>query len=377
MMKHLSLLKKICTVFAVSIIFLASPALAEIRIGVALPLSGLYAPLSQQIINGAKLALEKTNISSGALNEKISLVILDDKCSAQEAKEIANQLVGQKVIAVIGHLCDRSSIEASEIYAKNKIIQISPASQNAALTTNRPNPKGGTYRLAPRNEQQATAIIDFLTNQKNKPSIALIYDGTAYGNAFKANLEKKFTEKPIFKERLDIGKPNYDQLANRLADSGATHIIIAALHLDATRLIRGLDKVESNAIILGGEAWVQKDFPALILEGNNNRQTLDQIYISFPPDDRKRPEAKNIVQEFQQKNIRPSGLTLRGYTALKILSEALGKAKTKEYDALIQILNSETFQTPLGTINFNNIGDASLKGYELHQWNGKTLEPLQ
>src|SRR3954464_5935501 len=78
-----------------------------ITIGVAQPLSGPSAARGQDIVNGAKLAAADLNASgykiAGKL-VKIEIVAVDDKADKEEAKKVAQALVDQKVVAVIGHL---------------------------------------------------------------------------------------------------------------------------------------------------------------------------------------------------------------------------------------------------------------------------------
>lgn len=156
----------------------ASPSKADIVIGIAAPLTGVYAPLGQQLQAGAEQAAREINETGGLSGEDVTIETVNDQCRTETAKDIANQLVGKDVIAVIGHICDRPSIEAASVYTENEIIQISPASQNPAFTDNRPNDKGGTYRLDARNTQQADVLASFLNGAASGKRLAILNDGS-------------------------------------------------------------------------------------------------------------------------------------------------------------------------------------------------------
>ncbi len=60
--------------------------------------------------------------------------IEDDVCDPKQAVAVANLIVGQQIKFVDGHACSGSSIPASDVYADNKVLMMSPASTNPTLT---------------------------------------------------------------------------------------------------------------------------------------------------------------------------------------------------------------------------------------------------
>lgn len=354
-------------------------ARADIIIGIAAPLTGIYAPLGQQIEIGAKQAASEINEAGGVGGENLVVEAIDDKCKPENAKAVANQLIGKGASFVIGHVCDRPSIEAAGVYAENKIIQISPASQNPAFTDNRPFEKGGTYRFAARNTQQADVLIGFLSVAAAKENIVILNDGSVYGKALADTVASGLDEagiKPVLNEGFEAGQERYRTLSSKIVDAGARFVFIGGTHVDAAKIIRELDALSDKISFVGGDGLVHADFPKLILDGNDKRLNLNGIFVSFPPDPRFLSTAKNAVVRFQQKEINPVGYTLRGYSAVKIIESTLRRAKGKEFDALIGAMNAGKFQTPLGVITFDEKGDANLVDYIIHRWEAGTVVPL-
>lgn len=352
----------------------------EITIGVAAPLSGAFGALGLQVKTGAEFAAETLNKLAAESGNPTRFLVeaVDDKCAADEAESVANQLVGKGVIAVIGHICDRASIEASKIYADNQIIQISPASQNPNFTDNRPNQSGGTYRLAARNSQQADAISEYLIGLTDA-NIAIINDGSVYGKGLADLLEAELVEAskaPVLVEDYETGEESYRRLAGRIVDSGATVVFIGGFHLDAAVLIRDLDKLSTKMKIVGGDGLVHPEFPKLVLDDNLEREDLSNINVAFPPDPRRFPWARALVKTMTEKEKSANGLTLKGYAAVQILSDMLLTSDPNSYDGFSQTLNNKTFNTVLGPISFNEIGDSNLIDYLIHSWDGEKLKPL-
>ncbi len=80
-------------------LLLASSVLAQaadMRIGLAAPLSGTFAPLGNQLAEGARIA---------AATKGAELVISDDRCDAEGGREAAEHFVRENVRIVTGFLC--------------------------------------------------------------------------------------------------------------------------------------------------------------------------------------------------------------------------------------------------------------------------------
>ena len=108
-------------------------------------MTGSNATFGAQIKKGAEQAAADINAKGGIGGQKIELVFGDDRGDPKEGVSVANKFVGDKVTMVIGHFNSGVSIPASEVYAENGILMISPASTNPRLTE-RSLWNGWTYR---------------------------------------------------------------------------------------------------------------------------------------------------------------------------------------------------------------------------------------
>src|SRR4051812_38089803 len=111
----------------------AKPALADIVVGVALPRTGPVASIGDQVFRGATAAAKDINDKGGILGQKLVLAFEDDACDPKQAVSVANRFVQNGVRLVVGHVCSGASIVASDIYAENGIVMVSPASNSAKL----------------------------------------------------------------------------------------------------------------------------------------------------------------------------------------------------------------------------------------------------
>ena len=180
--------RKIKEVFPISatVILLAmagTTAMADeaVKIGHVAPLTGGIAHLGKDNENGARLAIEEVNakgLTIGGQKITLQLDAQDDANDPRTATQVAQRLVDDNVVAVIGHLTSGASIPASKIYSDAGIVQISPSATNPAYTQ-----QGfkTTYRVVGTDAQLGPALAKYAANGLKVKRIAIVDDATAYG----------------------------------------------------------------------------------------------------------------------------------------------------------------------------------------------------
>ncbi|MBI4697927.1 MAG: branched-chain amino acid ABC transporter substrate-binding protein [Nitrospirae bacterium] len=163
-----------------------------IKIGIAGPMTGDQAKMGMDFRNGVTIATEEWNNRGGVLGKKIELVIGDDQRDPKQAVSVANKLVNQGAAGVIGHFNSSCSIPASDVYSRNNIPMITPASTNPELTD-----KGnyGVFRVCGRDDQQGKVAADYVISQLKIKRIAVINDKTTYGKGLSDEFRKFIGDK--------------------------------------------------------------------------------------------------------------------------------------------------------------------------------------
>src|SRR5512134_3798403 len=155
----------------------ATSAHAEIRIAVVGPMTGTEATFGEQMRNGADMAVADLNAAGGVLGQNVVLEIGDDACDPKQAVAVANQVASKGVKFVAGHFCSGSSIPASDVYAEENVIQISPASTNPKLTE---AGKKNVFRTCGRDDQQGAVAGNYIADHFAGQKIAVVHDKQAY-----------------------------------------------------------------------------------------------------------------------------------------------------------------------------------------------------
>jgi branched-chain amino acid transport system substrate-binding protein len=171
----------------------ASGAMADqvVKIGHVAPLTGGIAHLGKDNENGARLAVEEINkkgLTIGGQKITLELDAQDDAADPRQATQVAQKLVDDKVVGVVGHLNSGTSIPASKIYSDAGIVQISPSSTNPQYTL-----QGfkTTYRVVATDAQQGPALATYAENGLHVKKVAVVDDATAYGQGLADEFAKK------------------------------------------------------------------------------------------------------------------------------------------------------------------------------------------
>ncbi len=360
-------MKRLLTAVALAV-GLSAPALAQdITIATIGPMTGQYASFGAQMKAGAEQAVADINAAGGVLGRKLKLIVEDDACDPKQAVAGAGKLAAAKAALVAGHFCSGSSIPASKVYAEEGIIQISPASTNPKLTDQRAGPN--VYRVCGRDDQQGQVAGEYLAKNYAGKKIAILHDKTAYGKGL-ADETKKFMNKAGLQETMyeayTAGEKDYTALVSKMKQAGIDVVYVGGYHTEAGLMVRQMRDQGMKAQLVSGDALVTLEYWKV--SGPAGEGTL----MTFSPDPRKSPAAKDLVAKFRANKIEPEGYVLYTYAAIQAWAQAVTAAKTTAADKVIPKLNSMEFSTVLGSFKFDKKGDPNLPPYKFYKWsNGK------
>ncbi len=342
---------------------LSGAALADIVIATAGPMTGQYASFGEQMRAGAEQAVADINAAGGINGEKLVLEVGDDACDPKQAVAVANQFVGKNVVFVAGHFCSGSSIPASQVYAEEGIIQISPASTNPKFTDERPGP--GVFRTCGRDDQQGQVAGAFLAENFGDKKIAIIHDKTAYGKGLADETKKYLNEagkEETLYEAYTAGEKDYTALVSKLKSEGIEVLYVGGYHTEAGLIKRQMVDQGMDTLLISGDALVTDEYWSIT--GDAGAGTL----MTFSPDPRKNEEAAPVVKALEAAGKTAEGYSLYTYASIQAWADAVKTAGSTDFDAVVKALSEGKFQTVLGELEFDEKGDVTLPGYVFYEW---------
>jgi branched-chain amino acid transport system substrate-binding protein len=327
---------------------------AEIKVGIAGPLSGSSLNLGETQEVGAQKAFEHLNDKGGLLGKEIVVISVDDACEPLQAKAVARQLVSEGVVFVVGHICSACSLAASKIYEEAGIIMISPGSTNPKVTE-----EGGpnVFRVIGRDDQQGTIAGDYLADNHSNSNIAIIHDGQAYGLGLaeftKRQLNKRGVTEVMFAS-YTADQKDYKSVVDKLVDKKVDVLYAGGYLTDIGIILRQAKKELPNLRLFSGDSLVNVQF--LFVAGKAGEGT----YFTFGPDMRLKPEAREVAAAIREEDAyEPDGYTLYSYGAVQAWAQAVKQAGSLKPKAVINALRAGSFDTVLGKIGFDEKGDVT------------------
>lgn len=368
-------MKRILAVAALSA-GLALPAMAqEITIATVGPMTGQYASFGAQMKAGAEMAVADINkaggVTIGGKKMTLKLSIGDDACDPKQAVAVATKLSGENVSLVAGHFCSGSSIPASKVYAEEGVVQISPASTNPKFTDERPG--SNVFRVCGRDDQQGSVAGAYLATKFKDKNVAIVHDKSAYGKGLADETQKAMNaagKKEVLYEAYTAGEKDYTALVTKLKQAAVDILYVGGYHTEAGLIVRQMRDQGMKTILVSGDALVTQEYWQVT--GSAGEGTL----MTFSPDPRKNPAAKDVVEQFRAAKIEPEGYVLYTYAAIQAWKQAAEKADSLEMKKVVEQLNALEFETVLGKFKFDNKGDPSLPPYTFYEWKDGKYEQL-
>jgi len=342
----------------------ASAANAQIKIGVAGPITGPNAAFGAQLKNGTEQAVEDINAAGGVMGQKLALSVGDDVSDPKQGVSVANKFAAEGIKWVVGHFNSGVSIPSSDVYKESGIIQTTPASTNPRFT-DRPD-MWNVFRTCGRDDQQGEVAGSYLAKSFKGKKVAVVHDKTPYGKGLADETQKAMNKqglKEVMYEGINTGEKDYSALVSKLKQANVDVVYFGGLHTEAGLIIRQMRDQGLNAPLMSGDGIVSAEFVSIAGPG------ADGTLMTFAPDPRKNPNAKDVVAKFKAKNYEPEAYTLYSYAAAQILAEAAKQAGSTDGKKMSDIMHAgKPFKTVIGDISFDKKGDITRPDYVMYTW---------
>jgi len=336
-------------------------AQAQIKLGVAGPITGPNAAFGAQLKNGTQKAVDDLNAKGGILGQKIELEVGDDVSKPEQGQNVANKFVGDGVTLVVGHFNSGVTIPASNIYDKGGVLFITPSATNPQVTE-----RGlwNAFRTCGRDDQQGKLWADYVVANFKDKKVAILHDKTTYGQGL-AEAAKGFLDAAGYKyvmfEGINPGEKDYSAVVTKLKAAGADILLWGGLHTEGGLLIKQMRDQGMSTVMMSGDGITSDEFATIGGEG------VIGTLMSFGPDPMKNPAAAEIVKEFT--DFKPEAYTLYSYAAVQIFAQAAEEAKSVEPEKMAEVMHSgKVFKTVLGDISYDKKGDRTNVDYVMYTW---------
>ena len=212
---------------------------------------------------------------------------------------------------------------------------ITPSATNPKVTDRK---LWDVFRTCGRDDQQGKLWADLALSPKMKDAkIAIVHDKTTYGQGL-ADAAKGFMnaggKKEVLYEGVNAGEKDYSAIVSKIKASGADYLMWGGLHTEGGLIIRQMRDQGMKTVMISGDGITDNEFASIGGPG------VEGTLMSFGPDPRNNPAAKDIVAEFRAKNFEPEAYTLYSYAAMQIMKETAEHLKSLDPKKMAEYMHS-------------------------------------
>lgn len=335
----------------------ARPTKGEIKVYVAVPLSGWQADGGQTVLGGARLAAEQINARGGLLGYRIAIVPMDDEADSDVAVQVAEEIAaavrrGERVLGIIGHYNSGQMGATLPIYKNLPLIVITPTASDPALTM---QGAGNFFRVNATDAAQGPVDAEFLVKTLGAKRIALVYAENQYGQGLRDEMVKALQalgQPPVEVIGIQEAAETHADILPRLAAAQPDAIFLAGYETEGYVLLPELREAGITAPFMASDGCFLYDF----IDGSG--KWAEGAYVSGITPDPKAVTDEAWWKEYQKlENRNPGTYSIAGFSAMMVLAEGVKRARAFQAEAVIQTLQQIDLQTPAGRIRFDEKGD--------------------
>lgn len=343
-----------------------------IKIGVPGAHSGELASYGLPTLNAVNLVVDEYNAKGGILGKQIEVIAFDDLCKAEIATNAATKLISDGVVGIVGHICSPAGKAAMPLYNNAKVISISGSITSPSMTLSGENPY--FFRTVANDNASAVAGANYVINGLHAKKVAILHDNSEYGKGYAEqaaeNLKKDGNVEVVLFEAITPGAADYSSVIRKVRNVKADVLMWGGYYPEASKLLSNMNSLDVAIPMIGPDGLKDQGF--IELAGAD----AENVYASGPTDTSANPVSKYYAEKHQAKyGAAPGAFFDNAVSAAITLLNAIEKAGTTDPAKVIDALHKENIETPVGTIHFDEHGDAVGVGMSIYQiQNGQYVE---
>ena len=329
-----------------------------IKFGVITSLTGSNTAFGQAHKAGYTIAVNEINSAGGVNGRKIELVYYDDQSKPDRAVRGVSKLVDDDHVALLLGAYSSESTRAivPVVTAKQVPLIIPTAVADNIMQAN----SLWVFRICAGSGAFAAATLDFLKNNGDPKTLAIVYENTNFGQAnlkSMADAAKAAGLKVVAEEAYQAKSPGYEALLRRVKAQNPDVVYFASYLFDASALMRQAAQVQLNSTYYtsAGTGFAVPEFPTDKGAGKYANYTFS-VAQWLPPV--KWPGSKEFDEKFYQlTTTHPAYHAAETYAALLVAADAMKRSKAASSTAIRDaIRNTDLPQTTFGPIKFDAHG---------------------
>jgi branched-chain amino acid transport system substrate-binding protein len=354
---------------------LIANAQQTVKIGVSAPLTGLGAANGKDIENGVRLAVEEANAQQsniGGQPIQFELASVDDQGDPRVGVQVAQKLVDDGVVVVVGYYNSGVALPSSPIFARAGIPLIDPAATNPAITR-----QGLTnvFRIIATDTQNSGNAGTYAVKVTKAKRIAVMDDRTAFGQGAVEEFKKaaKAAGGQIVAEEYTNDKAvEFNAQLTNIKSVNADLLYFGGLDGQAGLIVKRMKQLGLRAQFVGSGGIADSVFI-----GNAGSAAEGAMAWEYGRPVDSLPEGRAFAEKFK-KRFGADTLTYApfAYDCAWLAITAMKQANSVKPAVFMQTLRTMQYNGITGHISFDKYGDLNNPTSTLYQVKSMKWQPV-
>ncbi|MBB4682914.1 branched-chain amino acid transport system substrate-binding protein [Amycolatopsis jiangsuensis] len=219
-------------------------------------INGENAALGQNILNGAKLAVDQHNKANPGC--KVTLKQYDTEGTPDKAPGIVNQIVNTPaIIGVIGLPFSGESKAVGNIFDQAGLVSVTPAATNPGLAQ---NGWKTFFRGLGNDSTQGPAAAKFITGELKASKVCVIQDDSEYGTGLAASITKALGDKATCSDSVKSKQTDFSAVVNKVKGANPDAVFYSGYYREGAPFAQQLSDAGVEAKFVGPDGVKDDEF---------------------------------------------------------------------------------------------------------------------
>ncbi len=310
---------------------------SDILIGVSTAITGSSPLDGERTTNGVQLAVDEINAKGGVLGgRKLKLVIEDDQNLGNIAVTVANKMMSEEIVAMLGPQKSSSALAVIPVAEQYQVPMLSGGTSPKLIESQSPY----FFRLRASDTLVASIAAKFCLEEFDAKKIGVLYNNDDYGTGALGVIEEYLTglNIPYVKEGHNTGDKDSTGQILKMKDEGVDAVIVWTHAPEMAVIARQIEELGLDVPIVGSVTTSNPDF--LNLTDGSAVKGLYSV-CDFSIED-EREMMQNYVKVSREKfDMDPDMFMTTYYDGVYLIADAIERAGSTDREAVRKAL-SET-----------------------------------
>jgi branched-chain amino acid transport system substrate-binding protein len=337
-----------------------------IKIGFSVSLTGGLASSGKAHLMSKQIWAEELNAKGGLLGRPVKLVYYDDQTNAATVPGIYAKLIDvDKVDLLMGHATNLIVAAMPLIIERKKLVMVLLAlGSNAEFKYSRyfqsaafgPDSKGVL----------SNNFFELAKSLKPEPkTVALVGADAEFSNNVLVGARdnaKKFNLKIVYDRTYPPATVDYTPIVRAIQATSPDVVLVASYPPDSVGIVRAATEIGLKTQLFGG-AMVGMQYASLMQQLSEKLNRVVNYHLYVPSAKMSFPGIESFLKKYQTQ-AKDAGTDPLGfyqppfaYAAMQVLEQAIKATGSLNDDKLADYIHNNAFNTIVGEIRFNELGE--------------------